>query len=49
MTLRSADYSFKQKTVPGDNTAVRSILDAVEDDTEEAAIDMENIRNDPIE
>jgi hypothetical protein len=49
MTLRSSDYSFKQKTVPGDNTAVRSILDAVEDDTEEAAIDMENIRNDPIE
>ena len=44
MILRSADYSFKQKTVPGDNTAVRSILDAVEDDTEEAAIDIENIK-----
>eukprot|EP00944_MAST-04C_sp_MAST-4C-sp1_P011646 g11646.t1 len=34
--LRSAEYSFKEKIVPGDNQAIRSILDAVEDDTEEA-------------
>jgi hypothetical protein len=49
MILRSADYSFKQKTVPGDNISVRSILEAVEDDTEEAVTMLETIQQDKVE
>ncbi len=41
--LRSAQYSFKEKIIPGENQAIRSILDAVEDDTEEAQSMLENL------
>ena len=41
--LRSAQYSFKEKIVPGENQAIRSILDAVEDDTEEAQSTLETL------
>jgi hypothetical protein len=41
--LRSSQYSFKEKIVPGENQAIRSILDAVEDDTEEAQSMLENL------
>ena len=43
--LRSEKYSFKERVVPGENQAIRSILDAVEDDTEEAQSTLETLNN----